>query len=131
MGDLRTPRLNMRDQKLKMGDFRRPRPKVGDQKSPELPLDLTVGIHMCRCNYKFKMAYLICAGLAEKASTRAQAVLNSANSTNAWFFCLSNNTLDTFKKRAREREREGGGKEDKQKRRMKGTEGVYRDTLSK
>ena len=56
------------------------------------------------------MAYLICAGLAEKASTRAQAVLNSANSTNAWFFCLSNNTLDTFKKRESEREREGGGR---------------------
>ena len=25
-----------------MGDFRRPRPNVGDQKSPKLPLDLTV-----------------------------------------------------------------------------------------
>ena len=37
MGDLRTPRLNMRDhsdQKFKMGDFRRPRPNMGDQKSP-------------------------------------------------------------------------------------------------
>ena len=42
MEDFRRPRLNMRDQKLKMGDFRRPRPNVGDQKSPELPLDLTV-----------------------------------------------------------------------------------------
>ena len=42
MGDLRTPRLNMRDQKLKMRDFRRPRPNMGDQKSPKLPLDLTV-----------------------------------------------------------------------------------------
>ena len=42
MGDLRTPRLNMGDQKLNMGDFRRPRPNVGDRKSPKLPLDLTV-----------------------------------------------------------------------------------------
>ena len=32
----------MRDQKLKTGDFRRPRPNVRDQKSPELPLDLTL-----------------------------------------------------------------------------------------
>ena len=44
MGDLRTPRLNMRDQKLKMGDFRRPRPNMVDQKSPKLRLDLTVTI---------------------------------------------------------------------------------------
>ena len=44
MGDLRTPRLNMGDQKLKMGDFRRPIPNMGDQKSPKLPLDLTVVI---------------------------------------------------------------------------------------
>ena len=36
MEGLRTPRLNTRDQKLKMGDFRRPRPNVGDQKSPKL-----------------------------------------------------------------------------------------------
>ena len=33
----------MRDQKLKkIGDFRRPRQNVGDQKSPKLPLDLTL-----------------------------------------------------------------------------------------
>ena len=44
MGDLRTPRLNMRNQKLKMGDLRIPRPNMGDQKSPKLPLDLTVEI---------------------------------------------------------------------------------------
>ena len=42
MGDLRTPRLNMRDQKLKMGEFRRLRRNMGDQKSPKLPLDLRV-----------------------------------------------------------------------------------------
>ena len=46
MVDLRRPRLNMRDQKLKMGDFGRPRPNMGDQKSPKLPLNLTVIIRI-------------------------------------------------------------------------------------
>ena len=32
----------MRDKKLKIGDLKRPRPNMGDQKSPKLPLDLTV-----------------------------------------------------------------------------------------
>ena len=40
MGDLRTPRLNM---KLKNGRIQETRPNMGDhQKSPKLPLDLTV-----------------------------------------------------------------------------------------
>ena len=34
-GRLRKPRLNMRDQKLRL------RPNMGDQKSPKLSLDLT------------------------------------------------------------------------------------------
>ena len=42
MGYLRTPRPNMRDQKLKNGDFGRPRPNMGDQKSPKLYLELLV-----------------------------------------------------------------------------------------
>ena len=55
MGDLRTPRLNMRDhsdQKFKMGDFRRPRPNMGDQiwETKSLPLDLTVIAHSDKIN---------------------------------------------------------------------------------
>ena len=44
MGNLtiRVPKLNSRDQKLKIGDFRRPRPNMGDQKSPNLPVHVLV-----------------------------------------------------------------------------------------
>ena len=53
----------MRDQKLKIHvrDFRRPRPNVGDQKSPKLPLDLTVVILVFLLTYLPEPLYLFCS----------------------------------------------------------------------
>ena len=50
----------MRDQKLKMEDFRRPSPNMGDQKSPKLPLYLTVYIHVYYVHVYIMYMYILC-----------------------------------------------------------------------
>ena len=60
MGDLRTPRLNMRNQKLKMRTFRRPRPNMGEQKSPKLSLDLKVKVLLHDSTLMYMYSVYLC-----------------------------------------------------------------------